>query len=159
MSRTTQKTQPTTRETCPVPQMTGPITQNTAPTLSRGGRQDRIRGNHPRPSPRKSKQTNEQTNKQYRNTPARKNPDPKTRKTSIVEKTTPQSPGKRQEKKTLKHRQINIHTHARIHSYPLQSGHISLRGTNINIKLRWECRRTGQIRGSNLRVKIKWSRG
>ena len=46
-----------------VPQTSGPITQ-TSPDTERGGRQDRIRENHPRPSPRKKNQINKQTNKQ-----------------------------------------------------------------------------------------------
>ena len=48
----------------------------------------------------------------------------------------------------------NSYTHARIHSYPLQPGHISLRGTKMNIKLFLKCRPTGQIRGSSFRVKL-----
>ena len=54
--RTTQS-QPTTPQTCPVRQMSGPIAQ-TSPDAERGGvyRQDKIRGNHPQPSPRKTNQ-------------------------------------------------------------------------------------------------------
>ena len=45
-------TQATTLETRPAPQMNGRITQ-TIPDTERGGGQDKIRKNHPQPSPRK----------------------------------------------------------------------------------------------------------
>ena len=49
----------------------------------------------------------------------------------------------------------NPYTHAHTHPYPLQPGHISMRGTKMKFKLFFKCRPTGQIRWSNLRVNKK----
>ena len=48
----------------------------------------------------------------------------------------------------------NLFTHARIHLYPLQLSHISLRETNMKASLFLNYRPTGPIRGSDLRVRI-----
>ena len=45
-------------------------------------------------------------------------------------------------------------THVRIHPYPLQPGHISLRDAKVNVELILKCRPTGRIGGSNSRVEI-----
>ena len=94
-----------TPETCPVPQMSGSIAQ-TSPDTERGGRQDDIRKNHPRPVRRKKKGSAKACRV--------KKPRPENSERQKF-KTTPQSPAKRQKKYRVQPRSDTVPKYALFH--------------------------------------------